>query len=66
MWENHDFETVFTSNDVMNIQYGIGKVFSSRERAYSIRVNDYFGPILKNIPHATPNYGPRKSKFEVD
>ena len=21
-------------------------------------VNDYFGPIRINIPHATPNYGP--------
>ena len=29
-------------------------------------VSAYFGPKRKNIPHATPNYGPGKSKFEVD
>ena len=29
-------------------------------------VNFYFGPIWTNIPHATPNYVPVKSKFEVD
>ena len=28
-------------------------------------VNAYFGPIQKNRPHATPNYGPEKSKFVV-
>ena len=28
----------------MNIQYGIDKGFWSRERAYSIGVNAYFGP----------------------
>ena len=28
-------------------------------------VNTYFGPRRTNIPHATPNYGPLKSKFEV-
>ena len=31
-----------------------------------MRVNAYFGPIRTNIPHATPNYGYIKSKFEVD
>ena len=30
------------------------------------RANDYFGPIRTNIPHETPNYGPGKSKFEID
>ena len=29
-------------------------------------VNTYFGPRRNNIPHTTPNYGPGKSKFEVD
>ena len=29
-------------------------------------VNNYFRPIWKNRPHATPTYGPGKSKFEVD
>ena len=24
MWKQHDFETIFSSNDVMNIQDGIG------------------------------------------
>ena len=50
----------------MNIQYGVGKVFGYRERAYSIGVNYYFGPRRTNITHATPNYGPGKSKFEVE
>ena len=39
-----DFETIFTSNDVMNIQDGIGKGFGSREGSYSMVVNDYSGP----------------------
>ena len=25
MWKRHEFETIFTYNDVMNIQYVIGK-----------------------------------------
>ena len=28
-------------------------------------VNDYFGTRRKNRPHATPNYGPVKPKFEA-
>ena len=28
-------------------------------------VKDYFVPIRTNIPHAKPNYGPGKYKFEV-
>ena len=32
----------------MNIQDDIGKVFEYRERAYSMGVNDYFGPREKN------------------
>ena len=30
MWGKHEFETIFTSNDVMNIQGGIGKRFGYR------------------------------------
>ena len=66
MWEKHDFETIFTSNYVMNIHDGIGKVFGSIERAYSMGANAYFGPRSTNRPHATSNYEPGKSKFEVD
>ena len=66
MLEKHEFETIFTSKDVINIQYGIDKGFEYRERANSMGVNDYFGPRRTNIPHTTPNYGPEKSKFEVD
>ena len=29
-------------------------------------VDAYSGPIRTNTPHARPNYGPGKSKFEVD
>ena len=50
----------------MNIQYGIGKVFGSREIAYSMKVNACFFPRQTNIPQATPNYGPGKYKFEAD
>ena len=60
--EKHEFETIFTSNDVMNIQDRIGKGFGSRERAYSMGVNTYFGT---NRPHATPNYGPRNISLKL-
>ena len=53
----HDFETILTSNGVMNIQYGIGKGFGSRERAYYTGVNYCCGPRQTNIPHSEPNYG---------
>ena len=66
MWKRNDFETIFTSNNVMKIQYTIGKGFGYQERAYYMGVNDYFSPIIKNIPHATPNHGPVKSRFEID
>ena len=49
----------------MNIQYQIGKKFGSREIAYYIFVNAYFGPRLTNRPHAKTKHGPGKSKFEV-
>ena len=42
IWRKHQFKTIFTSNGVMNIRCGIDKVFGSRERAYSMVVNDYF------------------------
>ena len=29
MWENYIFEAIFTSDDVLNIQYAIGKGFGS-------------------------------------
>ena len=29
-------------------------------------VNYYFGIRRTNIPHAKPNYGPGKSKFEIE
>ena len=50
----------------MNIQDGVGKGFGSREITYIMVINDYFGPRQANISHATPNYGPGKSKFGVD
>ena len=50
----------------MNIQDGIDKEFGSIERAYSIVVYAYFGPRCTNRPHATPNYGPVTSKFDVE
>ena len=64
-WKKHNFETIFTSIGAINIQYGIGNVFGSIERAYSMGVNYYFGPIWKYILHAKPNNGPEKFKFEV-
>ena len=65
MLKHYDFETIFTSNDVMKILDAIGKGFGYREREYSMEVNAYFGTIITNIAHATPNYGPVNSKFEV-
>ena len=66
MWKQNNFETIFTSNDVLNIQYEIGKGFGSRERAYYMGVNAYFDTRRANIPHATPNYEHGKSKCEVE
>ena len=66
MQKQHDFETIFTSNDVMKTQYVIVKVFEYREKSYSMRVNAYYGPRQTNRPHATPNYRHEKSNFEVD
>ena len=58
--EKYIFGSLFTSDDVLNIQDTIGKGFGYREKALSMGVNDYFGRIRTNRPHATPNYGPRK------
>ena len=66
MWKQHEFETILTSSDVINIQYGTEKVFGSREISYSMGMNDYFGPRRKYISNAPPNNGPGKSRFEVD
>ena len=66
MWEKHKFETIFTYNDVMNVQYVLVQGFGSREIEHSMGINAYFGPRRTNRPHATPNYGTRKSRFEVD
>ena len=43
--EKQEFKTIFTSNDVINIQYVIKNGFGYRERAHYMVVNDYFGPI---------------------
>ena len=45
MWVKHEFLTIFTSNDVVIIQYRIGKGFGSIEISLSMEVNDYFGPM---------------------
>ena len=59
------FETIFTSNDDINIQDVIDKGFGFRERAYSMVVNAYFGPRGTHIPHATPKYAPGKLSFKL-
>ena len=66
MWKKHNFETIFTYDDVMNIQDAIGKGFGSIEIAIYVRLNDYFDPIIINRPRANPNYGPGQSKFQID
>ena len=65
MLKIHELETIFTSYDVMNIQDAIGMIFASRERSYSMGVNEYFGYRISNITNETPNYGPGKYKFET-
>ena len=66
MWKQHNFDTIFTSGYVLNIQYAIGKVIGYREIELSMEVNSYFVPTIKNRPHANPNYGPEQSKFEIE
>ena len=34
VWKKHNFETIFTSDDVLIIQYDIGNRFGYRDRAY--------------------------------
>ena len=48
------------------IQDENGKQFGSIETAYSMGVNDYYGPRRTDRPHETPNCGAGNSKFEVD
>ena len=62
----HYFEIILTSNDVTDIQDGIGKVFGSREISYSMGVNTFFGPRQTNRPYATPNYRPELYNAQVD
>ena len=65
MCKLHEFETIFTSNDVVNNQYSIGIIFGSREIAYYMGVYAYFVPRITNIPHAIPNYVTGKYIFEI-
>ena len=66
MWKQHIFEIILTSNHALNIQYAIGKVFGSRERALFMGVNAHFGPTKTNIPYTAPKYRPGQSKFQID
>ena len=53
MWQTLDFETIFTSNDDINIQVVVDKIFGFRERAYYMGVNSYFVPRQTHITHTT-------------
>ena len=64
MCKEHKFEAIFTSDNVMNIQYAIVKGFNYREVALYMRRHFYFDPIRTNIPHAAPSYGTGRSNFE--
>ena len=55
IWRRNYFETIFTYDDLVNIQYAIGKVFGYIERAYSMLEKKKCHK-RTNIPHATPNY----------
>ena len=44
MCKQHDFETILTSNDVMNIQDTNGKGLGYRERALYMGMNNYSSP----------------------
>ena len=65
MRKQHIFETIFTSDDFLNIQDSIVKGFNSREIEFLVGVNSCFGPKVTNIPHENPNYGHGQSKFEI-
>ena len=60
MWKHHNFETIFTSDYVLSIQNPTGKGFGYIRRSFCMGVDVYFSPIIKNIPHKTPNYGTGK------
>ena len=60
MCKRYDFETIYTSNDVMNIHYAVGKIFGSRERSYSMGVYSYFGPRTTHTLHTKHTYRPGK------
>ena len=66
MWKQHYFETIITSNDVINIQDAIGKGFGPRYRSYYMGFNANICIRRTNKPHAISNYGPIKSNFDVD
>ena len=53
-----------TSDDVLNIQYAIGKGFGSKEKALSMVVNYYPPPRRANTPHETTKYGNGQSQGE--
>ena len=44
MRKQHIFETIFTSDDFLNIQDSIVKGFNSREIEFLVGVNSYFVP----------------------
>ena len=66
MRKHHNFEMIFTSDDVLNTKDSIGKVFGSRERALYMGVNTYFVSRRTEIPNATLKYELGQSQFEND
>ena len=60
MWKHYDFEAILTSNDVLKIQYAIGKGFGSIEREYCIGVNASFVPKRTDRPYTSPTNGTGK------
>ena len=48
MWKHNNFETIFTSDDVLNIKDPIVNLFGSIERELSMEINDYVGPRRTN------------------
>ena len=63
MWTQNIIKSIFIYDNVLNIQYTIGKGLGYRERESSMVVNFYSGPIRTKKPHATTNCGPGKSKL---
>ena len=58
--KKNEFEAIFNSNYVVNIQDRVHKGFVSRERAYTMVVDAYFIPRRTNRPNATLTYEPVK------